>query len=53
MTYIAIALSIIALVIVLTKVGKQGPAGPKGDPGQGWDEARIKRIENILRKSSK
>ena len=33
--------------------GDKGTKGDKGDPGQGWNEARIKKIENILRKSSK
>ena len=33
--------------------GDQGPKGDQGVKGQGWNEARIKRIEEILRKSEK
>jgi len=59
---IAVALSIVAIWIAVKRKQIPGPKGPpgiqgkkgdKGDPGQGWNEARIKKIENILRKSSK
>ena len=65
---IAVALSIVAIWIAVKrkqipgpkgppgiqgKKGQKGDKGTKGDPGQGWNEARIKKIENILRKSSK
>ena len=59
---IALALSIVAIWIAVKRKQIPGPKGPpgiqgkkgdKGDPGQGWNEARIKKIENILRKSSK